>query len=274
MLAQQMSLGLGQAVVVENRLGAAGLIALDAATKSPADGYTIGHLQSSSIISGLLNGRDWKIDEDMTPIGLNYQAGLLIAVNPKVPMFKDVRTPVDLLRVVRANPGKVNFSSVGVGSTGHLVGELMRSRAGLDWQHVPYKGGVPMVQDLVMGTDPVVGIGVLVRDVLNNPGRMLIVATTAATPQADVMPLAQAGLPGLEATTWGGFVGPPHLPPAVVKRLEEEYKKAFDRPDLFEKANNMLTQQYLPHDEFGKLIREHTAMWRKVIQENNIKPES
>jgi tripartite-type tricarboxylate transporter receptor subunit TctC len=270
--ADKMSAQLGQPVVVENRPGASGVIGLDAIIQSPPDGYTIGLLQSPAIISGLLNGREWKPDTEFSPIGLNYQQGILIAVNPTLPVFKDVRNAADLVRVIKANPGKINFGSVGAGSTGHLIGELMKSRAGLNWVHVPYKGGVPMIQALVAGADPIVAIGASLPDAERNPDRLKIVATSGAKQQSGVGPLQEAGFPGLVATTWGGIVATGGTPAPAANRLATVYKAAFDNAEFKEKAGRILVQEYLAPAEFGALIRDNIAMWGKVIKDNNIKP--
>jgi tripartite-type tricarboxylate transporter receptor subunit TctC len=272
LISENMSAQLGQPIVVENRPGAAAVIGLDAVIQSAPDGYTIGTFTSPSLISGLLNGREWKPDAELTAIGMNYQQGILMALNPNVPLLKDVKNGADLVRVVKANPGKINFGSVGIGSTGHLIGELMAGRAGLQWQHVPYKGGVPMIQAIVAGAEPIVGIGASVPDAERNPGRLLVIATSGGKPQSGVAPISEAGFPGLVATTWGGLVGPGRLPAPVLARLEAAYKVAFDTPAIKEKTSRILVQEYLPPPEFARVIRDNVAMWGKVIKDNNIKP--
>jgi tripartite-type tricarboxylate transporter receptor subunit TctC len=271
MFAEKMSGPLGQSLFIDNRPGAAGLIGLDTIINSAPDGYTIGLLQSPSLISGLFNGREWKPDQEMTPIGLDYRQGVLLSINPNVPIFKDVKGPADLVRVVRANPGKVNFGTIGPGSTGHLVGELMKTR-GLQWEHIAYKGGVPLIQAVAAGSDPIVGIGTSLQDVDKNPGRVVVVATSAGRPQGPYRPLAEAGFPDIDATTWGGMVGPARLPAPVLAKLSAAYKTAFDNPEIQDKAGKILIQEYMAPPEFGQLIRSHIATWSKVIKDNNIHP--
>jgi tripartite-type tricarboxylate transporter receptor subunit TctC len=270
-IGERMTAQLGQPIVVDNRPGAASMIGLDGVIQSAPDGYTVGTLTSPTIISGILNGRTWNPDAELTALGLNYQQGVLITLNPTVPLLKDVKGPADIVRVVKANPGKINFGSIGVGSTGHLIGELMKDRAGLNWVHVPFKGGVPLVQEIVAGREPIISISGTFADAERNPGRMIVVATTGAKPVQGVQPLASV-FPGLIATTWGGLVGPGKLPAPIVQRLAAAYKSAWDTPEIQEKSGRILTQEYLGPAEMQKLIHDAVALWGKVIKDNNIKP--
>jgi tripartite-type tricarboxylate transporter receptor subunit TctC len=270
--ADALSAQMGQAVVVDNRGGASGLIGADTIIKSAPDGYTLGLLVSPTLISGIFNARDWSPDNDMTPIGLNYRQGILLAINPNQPLLKDVKSGADMVRVIKANPGKVYFGTIGVGTTGHLLGELMKTSNGLQWEHLPYKGAAQLTQDVVAGEQPIVLMGASADDPTRYPGRVLLIATSGATRQAGVTPLAETGFPGMDATTWGGFIGPGHIPAPVLTKLVSAYKAAFERPDTHEKADKVLTQEYLPPEELGKLIKSTLATWTKVIKDNNIKP--
>lgn len=271
-MAEGMAVKLGQPVVIDNRAGASGLIGVDAIIKSPADGYTIGMLPSPTVIAGLLQGREWNVENDMSSIGLNYRQGILLAINPNAPLLKDVRNAGDLVRVIRANPGKVNYGTIGVGSTGHLLGELMRANNGLQWEHVPYKGTAPLMQDLLAAQNPIVFMGASTNDVDRNPGRLLLIATSGPRRQAGVLPLAETGFPGIDATTWGGVIAPAKLPPAVQARLVADYKATFDAPEVREKAQKILDQEYMGPAELTQLTRQTIATWGKVIKDNNIKP--
>jgi tripartite-type tricarboxylate transporter receptor subunit TctC len=129
-----------------------------------------------------------------------------------------------------------------------------------------------MIQAIVAGADPIVGIGASVPDAERNPGRLLVIATSGGKLQSGVNPISEAGFPGLVATTWGGLVGPGRLPAPVLSRLEAAYKVAFDTPAIREKTSRILVQEYLPPAEFARVIRENVALWGKVIKDNNIKP--
>jgi tripartite-type tricarboxylate transporter receptor subunit TctC len=272
LVAERMAAPLGQQVIVENRPGASGIIAVDAVIKSPADGYNIGMLTSPALLNGLLNGREWKPAEEFTPIGLNYQQGILMGVNPSHPLFANVKNAVDLVRVVKANPGKVNYATAGPTGTGNIAGLMMRSGAGLQWENVPYKGGADMVRDLVAGENPIIAMGPTVQDAANNPGRLLLIATTGGKLQAGVRPLAEQGFPNIKVTTWGGVVGPGQLPAPVAERLTSAYRTAVIDPAFVEKMAKILEQEYLAPAEFGQMIRDTIGLYQKLIRENNLKP--
>ena len=276
MVADKMSKQMGQPFVIDNRAGAGGMIGLEALIKSEPDGYSVGLLASPTLISGMLNGREWNVENDFTPIGLNYRQGILLSLNPTVAELRNVRTGADLVRAVKANPGKVNFATIGVGSTGHLIGEILKDMAGMNWEHVPYKGTAPLMQELLAGQNPLVMMGGASEDPVRFPGRVIVVATTGAKRHAlapDAPTLAESGFPGLDATTWGGFVAPARVPAAVATRLAAEYKVAFDHPETREKLNGQVLQEYLAPAEFGRLIRDVSQQWGKVIKDKNIKAQ-
>ena len=274
-IAERMAAQLGQPMVVENRAGAGGMIGLDVMLKSEPDGYTIAFLASPTLISGMLNGRIWNPDADFTPLGLNYRQGFLLALNPNMPEFRNVRNITELVRAVKANPGKINFGTIGVGSSGHLVGEMMKNAGGLNWEHVPYKGTAPLLQDVIAGQIPIVLFGAAGDDPAKYPGRIVIIgnSSTRRHPMApDVSSLTESGFPGIDATTWGGFAGPGRIPGPVAARLTAEYKAAFDRPDTQDKLKFQQLEGMTPA-EFGKLIRDTIQLWGRVIKDNNIKAE-
>jgi tripartite-type tricarboxylate transporter receptor subunit TctC len=275
-IADKMSKQMGQPFVIDNRGGAGGMIGLDAIIKSDPDGYTMGLMASPTLISGLLNGRDWNVENDFTPIGLNYRQGMLFSLNPTVPELRGVRTGADLVRAVKANPGKINFASIGIGSTGHLIGEIMGDMAGMKWVHVPYKGTAPLVQELIAGQVPLVMVGGASDDPVKYPGRVIVVATSGAKRHPlnpDAPTLAESGFPGLDATTWGAFVGPGKIPAPIAARLAAEYKVAFDNPDMRDKLNAQVLQEYMTPADLARLTREAVQMWGKVIKEKNIKAQ-
>ena len=275
-ISDKLSKQMGQTVVIDNRAGAGGMIGLEALVKSDPDGYTIGLLASPTMISGMLNGREWNVESDFTPIGLNYRQGILLSLNPNVPVFKGVKNGADLIRAVKANPGKINFATIGVGSTGHLIGEIMKDTAGMNWEHVPYKGTAPLMQELLAGESPLVMLGGASDDPARYPGRVIVVATTGGKRHAlapDAPTLAESGVPGIDATTWGAFVGPAKIPAAVAAKLAAEYKVAFDNPDMRDKLNGQVLQEYMGPSDLARLIRETTQMWGKVIKDKNIKAQ-
>jgi tripartite-type tricarboxylate transporter receptor subunit TctC len=272
LVAERMAAPLGQPVIVENRVGASGIIAVDAAIKSPADGYNVVMLTSPALLNGILNGREWKPAEEFTPIGLNYQQGILMGVNPTHPLFRDVKNAADLVRVVKANPGKVNYATAGPTGTGNIAGLMMTSGAGLKWENVAYKGGADMVRDLLAGENPIVAMGPTVQDAANNPGRLLLIANTSGRVQAGIRPLAEQGFPNIKVTTWGGVVGPGQLPAPIAERLTGVYRSAVTDAAFIEKMAKILEQEYLPPAEFARMIQDTIALYQKLIRENNLKP--
>jgi tripartite-type tricarboxylate transporter receptor subunit TctC len=275
LVADKMSQGLGQPIVVDNRPGAGGLLGIDAVIKADPDGYTFGMLPSATLISGIFTGRDQNTDRDLLPLGLAFRQGITLGLNPAVPEFKSVRNVADLVRTIKAQPNKIFFGSIGMGSTGHLVGELMKSSGGLQWTHIPYKGQAAAFQEVMAGQAPIVMIGVTFDDPKAFGGRIVPVGVTSTRRNArlpDVPTLAESGFSGFEASTWGGFVAPARVPVAVHDRLAREFKAAFDTPDFQSKWANF-TLEHLPPAEFAKLMRDTIQVWSKVIRDNNIKAE-
>jgi len=138
--------------------------------------------------------------------------------------------------------------------------------------HLPYKGTAALNQDVVAGDEPIVLMGASVDDPRRFPGKILLIATAGRQRQGGVTPLAESGFPGLDATTWGGFIGPGHIQEPALSKLVTSYKAAFDKPDVKEKADKVLTQEYMPPAEMMKLMKSTLSMWGKVIKDNNIKP--
>ncbi len=271
-LSDRMSPQMGQTIVVDNRPGAGGLIGLDAVLKAERDGYTLGYLASPTLISALMAGRDINADRDMTHIGLMYRRGLFLGLNPNAPEFKGVKTGTDLVAVIRANPGKINFGSIGIGSTGHLLGEMMKSIGKLDWVHVPYKGISQLSQESMAGQAPIVVMGTTVDDPKNSGGRMINVAVTSAQrhPAApDVQTLIEAGFPGIDATTWGSFFAPAAIPQPIATRLAAEFKTAYERPEV-QKQLAPFDPEYMAPAQLAVLARNHLQLWGKVIRDNNL----
>jgi len=274
MLGDRMSQALGQPIVIENRPGAGGVIGMDAVIKADPDGYTFGLIPSPTLIAAIFNGREQNTDRDFTPVGLTYRQGVGLGINRTMPEFKDVKNASDLVRVIKANPNRIFFGSIGTGSSGHLIGELMKISAGLQWTHIPYKGQSVAFQEVMSGQSPIVMIGIS----LDNPkayGERLVaigVSSIRRNPRLpDVPTLAESGFPGMDATSWGGYAAPAGLPPAIRERLIREYKAAFDSAEFQSKWAHFILD-YIAPPEFGILMRETVQIWSRVIRDNNIKP--
>jgi tripartite-type tricarboxylate transporter receptor subunit TctC len=273
-VAERWGAQLGQPMIVENRPGAGGVIGLDAVTRSLPDGYTVGLLASPTLISALVNGRSIGAEREYASIGLIYRQGFFILINPAVPEFRGVRTLADLIAVVKSNPGKINYGSIGVGSTGHLVGELMADRGGLQWTHIPYKGLAPLLQEVTAGLAPTVLIGGTIMDSRNSGGRIVALATTSSKREAsapEVPTLSESGFPGVDASSWGSFIAPVGLPNPVLVKLAADYKAAFDSPGLADKLIGF-TPEYLAPQDVDALATQTLQLWGKVIKDAGIKP--
>jgi len=224
---------LGQPVVIENRPGASGMIGADFVAKSPPDGYTLllGNIASLAINVGLYARMPYNPVTDFTPITHTIDVNYVLVVHPSVPA-QSVR---ELIAYAKAHPGKLAFGSAGSGSLPHLATELFKSSTGVQMTHVPYKGGGPMVTDLLAGTVQLViaDQANLMPHVKSGALRALAVASAKRAPgQPDLPTIAEAGVPGFQAVAWNALVGPAHMAPGVVKRLNAAFVETMQDPAI------------------------------------------
>ena len=263
-LAQKLSDNLGQTVLVENRAGANGVIGSDAVAKSAADGYTI-------------------LVDNITGHAINA------TMQPKMPFdslrdFAHVSLPSlpaknmqELIALAKAKPGQITYASFGVGSSAHLAGELMKTMAGIDMLHVPYKGGQPAIADLLAGQVSIY-IPVLPSVVaLVKADRLRLLAVTSAKRSSalpDVPTVAESALPGFEASNWFGLMAPAGTPPEIVSRLNAEAARALQAPEVRARlvALGCEIQSSTPQ-EFQALLRSETEKWAKVIKASGARIE-
>jgi tripartite-type tricarboxylate transporter receptor subunit TctC len=268
LVAQKLSDGLGQQVVVDNRVGAGGTVGSEAAARSPADGYTL--LYGSTSTLGIAPGIYPKLGYDprtsFAPVSLVSIGPLVLAVHPSVPA-RNVRELIDL---ARARPGKLNFASAGSGTPLHLAGELFRMITDTDMVHVPYKGGGPAVADLLAGQVQLVfeSFANLGPHIRAGKLRALLVTARERNPQyPDVPSITDAGLPQFEISFWSGLVAPAGTPPEVIARLNAEVRKALATPE----ARNTLAAQGLEPRadspaEFAAFIAREVEQWGRAIK--------
>ena len=276
LIAEGMSANLGQQILADNRGAAGGQIAIEGLKASPPDGYTISLLLTPNIVSTLVSGKSIAAS-DFTPIAFLYDSVFVTLVNPNAPLMSNVKTIKDLIEVVKANPGKVNYTSSGTGSTGHLFGARISAAQNLKWEHVGYKGLGPAAIDLMAGRIAV-AFGNIPNDVqFIKEGKLRAVSTSGMTRMArypETPSLAESGYPQLSIGTWGGIVGPAGMPKAMADRLSVAVRAFFDRPDLVEKvALNFPEPKYQGPDAVEKRIREDIDAMSKVIRESGIKAE-
>lgn len=269
MLAPRLSEQLGRQFFVENKPGAGGTIGADFVAKSAPDGYTLLVTGTPHVISAHLYKKlPYDALRDFTHIALIASGPYALVVNPQKLPVSSVR---ELITAARAQPGKIDFASSGNGSAQHLVGALFNSTAGIDLNHVPYKGSGPAMQDLIAGQVGVSFAGV--PNVLGHvrSGRLRALGVTTATRWSelpDVPTLAEAGVPGYEATLWLNVSGPAGMPADIVQRLNNEIAKALKDPEV---QNNFRTggvdAVWMGPKELNAFMRAEYEKWGKVVRD-------
>jgi tripartite-type tricarboxylate transporter receptor subunit TctC len=272
-LADRIKDPLGQPVVVENRVGAGGTIATDAAAKATPDGYTMvlsfnGPLSFAPHMYARLPYDPFK---DLAPVIVTTSQPNLLAVNASLPVAS-VRA---LIEYARANPGKLSYGSVGAGSSSHLTMELMKTTAGLFIVHIPYNGSPPAAASLAAGDTQLLFAVPTALAPLIQSGRVRALAVSGLK-RYSVMPevptLAESGLPGFEALAWNGVLVPSGTPRAVVERLNREMNAALQAADVRQKLNGAgLDPVGGTPEEFGRLIRSESDKWGPVIRRTGAK---
>ncbi len=235
LLAQKVSENIGQQMVVDNRAGAAGVLAADMVAKAPADGYTL-LLTTTSIYAIWPNLRkDLQYNpRDFVSISRLATASNVLVVNDALP----VKSVADLVRLAKEQPGTLNYASAGVGSPAHLAGEMLNLLAGIKLTHVPYKGAGPALLDVIAGNAQVMITSPIAAAAHMNSGKVRALATTGATrnPGLPDLPTIADTVPGYEISQSWGVVAPAGTPPDVIKRLSDEIVKAMNLPDVKERV--------------------------------------
>ena len=267
-IGQKLSESLKQPVIIDNRGGAGGTVGATIASKAPADGYTLFLATiAHSIAPGLYKKLAYDFQRDFDPVALVASTPNVLIVNDKVP----AKTVAELVAYIKANPGKVNFGSAGNGSTEHISGELFRSMTRTDIVHVPYKGGAPMMADLMGGqiqmaieTSPSASPHVRAGKV-----HALAVTTKTRSPAYPGVPtLDEAGLKGYDMTTWFALMAPHGTPPEIVQRLNTELARAVQQPDVVKRFEEQgVTAGNMKPAELATFIGTETTKWVKVAKE-------
>jgi tripartite-type tricarboxylate transporter receptor subunit TctC len=260
---------LGQPIVIENRAGASGMVGADLVAKSPPDGYTVlvGNIASLAMNVGIYSKMPYDPLKDLTPIMRTVAVDYVMAVHPSVP----ARTVAEFVAYAKANPGKLSYGSAGSGSAPHLSTELFKQRAGIDIVHIPFKGGGPMVTDLLGGQ-----IQMVIADQANlmphvKAGKLRALAVGTLVRSAnypDLPTIAESGYPGFEARAWQGIAGPAGLPPDVVRQLQAAIAKVMAMPEVRARlVEGGLDPIVTTPEEFGEFIRAEIAKWSKVAKD-------
>jgi tripartite-type tricarboxylate transporter receptor subunit TctC len=259
-----------QTVLVDNRTGGGGTIAADALVRSNSDGYTFIVASSSYAANSALYTRAFDPVNDITPVALIGDSGLIVTVNPALP----VNSVSDLIAHAKANPGKLNYGSSGVGGTPHLATELFNQMTGTRMAHVPYKGNVLALNDLISGQ-----LQVLFGSMSNTvpqirAGRLRGVAVTSAKrmTSAPEYPAVSETVPGYEAVVWYGMAGPKGVPQAIVTQWNNEVNRILQLPDVKERMVGIgMELAGGPPQRFHDMLVADIARWQRVVKMGNIK---
>jgi tripartite-type tricarboxylate transporter receptor subunit TctC len=273
LLAQMLSERLGQPVVVENRPGAGGNIGLEAVVNAPPDGHTVLFATSANVLAAAFYDKaNVNFARDIAPVTSLVRGPLIMEVNPSVP----AKTIPEFIAYAKANPGKINMASAGIGNTTHVAGELFMMLTGTKFTHVPYRGGAPAVTDLMGGQVQLYFDGISGSLDHVRSGRLRALGVTTAQ-RADVLPNVPAiaeFVPGYEANGWYGIGVPRNVPAEVVEKLNREINASLADPKLKTRLADIgyATTGSSPA-EFGSMIAREIEKWVKVIKFAGIKPE-
>jgi tripartite-type tricarboxylate transporter receptor subunit TctC len=270
---QKLSDRWGQSVIVDNRVGANGIIGADAVAKAPADGYTLLMSTPAEVSTSphLYPNIPYNAERDLAPVTLITVTPLVIAVNPGVP----AKTVQELVALAKTKPGALGFATPGTGSAQHLTGELFMAAAGIKLVHVPYKGAGQSIPDVIGGQVPMGIYGVLTISQHAKAGRlrMLAVTTSKRSPAYPDLPtLAESGLPGVDTSLWFGLIAPAATPKPVIGKIHDDVVAALKLPDLRERiASQGGDIVGDTPEEFAAFIAAESAKYARIIQQAGVK---
>ncbi|OGA59317.1 MAG: hypothetical protein A3G81_20075 [Betaproteobacteria bacterium RIFCSPLOWO2_12_FULL_65_14] len=271
LLADKVSQGMKQSVIVENKPGAGGIIGTDFVAKAPADGYTVLIGQSGALaVNPYLYKLPYDPQKDFAPVSLII-TGHTVLVVPQNSPYKTVR---ELITAARQQPGKLSYASYGAGHNSHLMGEMFKWAAGVNLLHVPYKSA-PLT-DVVAGRVDMMfeSTGVAVPHIKSSRLRPLAVMGAKRSSGLPDVPSVAEELPGFDAIGWIGAVVPSGTPAPIIERLNKEFNAALAAPDVRQRIQGMLLEPAGNRpEEFGAFIRAQSDRWAKVIRETGIKVE-
>lgn len=273
-IGQKLTEATGQNFVIENRPGGGSVIGTDAVAKSAADGYTLLMMSNTHTVNeSLMPSKPFVLMRDFVPVAPVNYSDLVLVVHPSVPA-KDLR---ELLASAKASPKKLNYASSGPGTPYHLAGEMLKTMAGVDITHVPYKGSSGARTDVLGGQIEMMFDAVTTMAPNVRAGKVRALATSGRTRSGvlpDVPTLAEAGVPGYDCVIWLGIMAPAQTPRAIVAKLNAEIAKAVGQPALKADWDKQgAVAMTMSPEQFGTFLREDIDKWAKVVKAANMKAD-
>ena len=267
LVAQQLSVKLGQQVFVDNRGGAGGTIGTEACANAAPDGYTLCIISIAHAVNPWLHKLSYDPIKSFTPISIFATGPNVLVINPSLP----VTSVKELIALAKQKPGELNYASAGVGSFQNLGGELFKLMAGVNIVHVPYKGGGPAMQDVISGHVKIMFSSLVQTTPFIQSGQLKALGTGGAKRSPvlpDVPTIAEAGVPGYVADNWWGLVAPAGLPAPMVEKLYAAAQASLQAPELratFDREGAAVV--VMSTAEFGDYIKKEIAKWERVVKE-------
>lgn len=270
LVANQLSVKLGQQVYVDNRGGAGGVIGTEAAANAAPDGYTLLVVSMAHAANSALHKINYDPIKSFVPISIFASGPNVLAVNPQLP----VHSVSELVALARQKPGELDYASAGVGSFQHLGGELFKLTAGVNLVHVPYKGGGPAMQDVISGHVNIIFSSLIQTTPFIQSGqlRALAVGGTRRSPVLPNVPtIAEAGVPDYAAENWWGILAPAGTPAPIVEKLYRDVQEVLKSDELRAQfAREGATPLSMSSAEFGEYMKSEIVKWSRVVKEGNI----
>jgi len=273
LIAQWLSEHLGQEFVVENRPGAASNIATEAALRAPPDGYTLLLVTSTNAVNATFyENLNFNFMSDIAPVAGIIRVPFVMEINPSIP----AKTVPEFIAYAKANPGKINMASGGIGTSVHIAGELFKMMAGVNLVHVPYRGSAPALTDMISGQVHVM-FDILtssIQHIRSNALRALAVTSERRSEALPDLPTVGDFLPGYEATAWYGIAAPKKTPSEIVDKLNNEVNAGLADPKIKARFAE-LASAVIPGSpaDFGRLVGDEIQKWAKVVKFSGAKPE-
>ncbi|MDB5771828.1 MAG: Tripartite-type tricarboxylate transporter, receptor component TctC [Burkholderia sp.] len=274
-ISQELGAQLGVTVIVENKPGASGLIGAQDVARAEADGHTLLYTVDGSMTQTPHMQKNLPVDpfKNFTPVARTVAGGVALVTSTTLP----VNNAQELIAYARKNPGKLSFASFGTGTVSHIYGEVLKQNAGLDIEHIPYKGSAEALKDLIAGRVQIMFDSPALALQHAKDGKLKILGTAGEKRRAmlpEVPTLLEQGLKGFEQRSWNAYFGPANMPPAVLLKLNAAITKATNSPEVTKKLNSM---GFEPLSEtapdFAKVLKSDHERWGEYIKRANISPQ-